>query len=503
MDSRGAGRTKRPGRSARSTEAGSPLIPGVRRFSGSSSVGRNAVMVSLEPLGDRAFLAHFATERDAARWAAAVRALRPPGVTDVVLAYRSAAVFADPDRVELEDLETQLAAIEAGSGDLAEGKLVEIPVLYDGPDLEPAAAMLGLGRDEVVALHTADRIRRLRDRLPAGLPVRGVSPRRRSAAWRGATSPGSRSPPGRSPSPAVRRGSTRASLPADGTCWAGRRSASPIPTRDTSPSAPGTGSGSGPSTRPNSRTGAMSDSEPAGGTAPRSIDLNADLGEGCPNDRALLERVTSASICCGAHAGDPESIRATLRAARELGVVAGAHPGYRRPRRVRPARAVRSGRIEVERLILDQVADLRILADELGVPVRFLKPHGALYNQAQRQEEVARGVVAAACALGLPLLGQPGTLLESLARERDDPLHRRGFPRSPLPRRRLAGASRRARCGAPRPPRDRGPGRPARRRGAGRDALHSRRRARGGRRMRIASGSCWIATGSRTRSFLE
>ena len=98
-------------------------------------------MVSLEPLGDRAFLAHFANERGAASWAAAVRALRLTGVTDVVLAYRSAAVFADPDRVELEELETQLAAIEGGAREVAEGKLLEIPVLYDGPDLEPAGTV--------------------------------------------------------------------------------------------------------------------------------------------------------------------------------------------------------------------------------------------------------------------------------------------------------------------------------------------------------------------------
>ena len=133
-------------------------------------------MVSLEPLGDRAFLAHFGTERDAARWVAAVRALRQPGVTDVVLAYRSAAVFADPDRVELEELETQLAAIEAGSGDLAEGKLVEIPVLYDGPDLEPAATMLGLGRDEVVALHTATAFDVFAIGFLQGFPYAGYLP---------------------------------------------------------------------------------------------------------------------------------------------------------------------------------------------------------------------------------------------------------------------------------------------------------------------------------------
>lgn len=171
----------------------------------------------------------------------------------------------------------------------------------------------------------------------------------------------------------------------------------------------------------------MSGSDPAGGTAPRSIDLNADLAEGCPNDRALLERVTSASLCCGAHAGDPESIRATLREARQLGVVAGAHPGY--PDREgfgRRERSVTSS--EVERLILDQLDTFRGLAGEMDVPIRFVKPHGALYNQAQRQEEVARGVIEALARLGLPLLGQPGTRLEALARERGIDFIPEGFP---------------------------------------------------------------------------
>ena len=63
---------------------------------------------ALEPLGDRAYLAHFADERAAAGWAAAVRDRRWPGVTDVVLAYRTVAVFADPDRVDLSELESRL-----------------------------------------------------------------------------------------------------------------------------------------------------------------------------------------------------------------------------------------------------------------------------------------------------------------------------------------------------------------------------------------------------------
>jgi UPF0271 protein len=172
----------------------------------------------------------------------------------------------------------------------------------------------------------------------------------------------------------------------------------------------------------------MNDSEATPSVQPLlAIDLNADLGEGCPNDRALLGLVTSASIGCGAHAGSPDGIRQTLRDARDCGVLVGAHPGY--PDREHFGRREQDIASEaVQSLILEQLSSLRELAAEAGVPVRFLKPHGALYNQAQRQTEIARGVVAASVELGLPLLGQPDTLLERLASAEGVRYIAEGFP---------------------------------------------------------------------------
>jgi UPF0271 protein len=159
----------------------------------------------------------------------------------------------------------------------------------------------------------------------------------------------------------------------------------------------------------------------------RTIDLNADLGEGFPDDRALLALVTSASVCCGAHAGGSDVIRDTLRAARDCGVVVGAHPGY--PDREGFGRRDQEiATDEVATLVFGQLAELSRLARDLGVPIRFLKPHGALYNQAQRQEEIARGVLAAAASLDLALLGQPGTVLEKLARSAGVSYVAEGFP---------------------------------------------------------------------------
>src|SRR5262245_48645858 len=115
--------------------------------------------IDLDPLGDRAFLAHFAAEFTAAGWAEAVRGRGWPGVTDVVLAYRTVAVFADPDRVDLPALESDLRTIAPetsggpGTGPPRTGKRLEIPVLYDGADLESVAGRLGLSPADVIALH--------------------------------------------------------------------------------------------------------------------------------------------------------------------------------------------------------------------------------------------------------------------------------------------------------------------------------------------------------------
>jgi UPF0271 protein len=157
------------------------------------------------------------------------------------------------------------------------------------------------------------------------------------------------------------------------------------------------------------------------------IDVNADLGEGFPNDARLLGLVTSASVSCGGHAGDRETILATLGLARGAGVEVGSHPGYAdREEFGRRPQAVESD--QVWRLVVDQHAALDRLAGEVGAVLRFVKPHGALYNQAQSEEQVARGVIAAVRSLELPVLGQPGGVLQRLAREAGVVFVAEGFP---------------------------------------------------------------------------
>jgi 5-oxoprolinase (ATP-hydrolysing) subunit A len=145
------------------------------------------------------------------------------------------------------------------------------------------------------------------------------------------------------------------------------------------------------------------------------IDLNADLGEGAGTDADLMPLVTSVNVCCGFHAGDVDTVAAALELADQHGVRVGAHPGY--------ADRVNCGRVELDydegeilRLGVYQLGALKALADMLGVEVAYLKPHGALYNQACRLESYATGVLAIAAECGdLPILGLPGSVLERLA----------------------------------------------------------------------------------------
>lgn len=155
------------------------------------------------------------------------------------------------------------------------------------------------------------------------------------------------------------------------------------------------------------------------------IDLNADLGEGVTDDDGLLAIVTSANVACGYHAGDGPTMRAVCTMAAERGVVVGAQVSY----------ADREGfgrrRMDVAHEVLrdqvaDQVATLSRIALECGTEVRYLKPHGALYNRVVDDADQARAVLAGSG--GLPVLGLPGSLLVRLAVDEGRESVHEGFP---------------------------------------------------------------------------
>lgn len=130
----------------------------------------------------------------------------------------------------------------------------------------------------------------------------------------------------------------------------------------------------------------------------RRIDFNCDLGEGCGDDAAIVPLISSASIACGAHAGDESTMRATLRLCHAHGVASGAHPGYD-DRAHFGRRECALSRDEISVLVTAQVTRLATIAREEGVRLRHVKPHGALYNLAARDRTVADAIAHAVAAL--------------------------------------------------------------------------------------------------------
>lgn len=147
----------------------------------------------------------------------------------------------------------------------------------------------------------------------------------------------------------------------------------------------------------------------------KTIDLNSDLGEGCAGDPDIMPLITSANIGCGFHAGDCETTFAALELAARHHIQVGAHPGF--PDREELGRRELSWPAEkIFHECLYQVGALKALARSAGCMVRYLKPHGALYNMACRDGALAAPVIAACVELGLPVMGLPGSQLERAAR---------------------------------------------------------------------------------------
>jgi UPF0271 protein len=124
------------------------------------------------------------------------------------------------------------------------------------------------------------------------------------------------------------------------------------------------------------------------------VDLNADLGEGAPDDAELLALVSSANIACGWHAGDARLMQATVAAALASGVAIGAHPSY--PDRESFGRSeMQLAPADVRADLIYQIGALDALVRAAGGRLHHVKPHGALYNQAARDPELADAIAAA------------------------------------------------------------------------------------------------------------
>lgn len=159
------------------------------------------------------------------------------------------------------------------------------------------------------------------------------------------------------------------------------------------------------------------------------IDLNFDLGEGMDNDEAIMPYITSANIACGFHAGDEQTMRETLRLAKRFGVNAGAHPSWNdRENFGRKEMSVSPD--EVETLVFEQIQILAAIAKEEGVTLTHVKPHGALYNQAAKDVELASVIARAVktVSVDLILVGLAGSRSIEAGREMGLRVAAEGFP---------------------------------------------------------------------------
>lgn len=150
-----------------------------------------------------------------------------------------------------------------------------------------------------------------------------------------------------------------------------------------------------------------------------SIDLNCDMGEGMPHDAALMRYISSANISCGAHAGDIDIMRKTIELAIQHKVAVGAHPSY--PDKVNFGRndLLDAGfaRQDLENSLIEQLGLFKDVCAEFGIAIHHVKPHGALYNRAAKDIEIAELVcrIMKQVNLSVCLYGLSGSVMKKAA----------------------------------------------------------------------------------------
>ncbi len=144
--------------------------------------------------------------------------------------------------------------------------------------------------------------------------------------------------------------------------------------------------------------------------------INCDMGEGygiyrVGDDAGMMPLISMANVACGFHGSDPNHMRATVRLARQHGVEVGAHPSLP-DRQGFGRRAMAIGREEMANILIYQVGALAGFLKAEDMELGYIKPHGALYGMATRDEEIAHAVCDAADVFEVPLLGMKNTLHE-------------------------------------------------------------------------------------------
>jgi UPF0271 protein len=153
-----------------------------------------------------------------------------------------------------------------------------------------------------------------------------------------------------------------------------------------------------------------------------TIEINCDMGEAfglykCGDDDGIMPYITMANVACGFHASDPVVMRKTVRLAKRHGVRVGAHPSYPDLQGF-GRREIKMSRDELSACLIYQVGALKAFLDAEGMKLNHIKPHGALYGVAARDEQVAHAVCDAAEVFGVTLLGMAATKHEEVYTKR-------------------------------------------------------------------------------------
>ena len=152
------------------------------------------------------------------------------------------------------------------------------------------------------------------------------------------------------------------------------------------------------------------------------VEINCDMGESfgiysAGNDEEIMPLIDIANVACGFHASDPNHIRKTVELAKKYNVKIGAHPslpdlqGFGR-------REMKLQRHELKNLIMYQVGALKSFLDEFDMPLNHIKPHGALYGMASKDEEVAHAIADAVVVFNVSIFGMVNTFHEKVYRKR-------------------------------------------------------------------------------------
>ena len=148
------------------------------------------------------------------------------------------------------------------------------------------------------------------------------------------------------------------------------------------------------------------------------VEINCDMGEGfslyrCGDDEGIMPYIHIANVACGFHAADPVVMRRTVKLAKKHGVKVGAHPsfpdlqGFGR-------REMKMSRDELSACVVYQVGALKAFLEAEGMELNHIKPHGALYVAAARDELLAHAVADAVAVFKVPVLGMANTVHESV-----------------------------------------------------------------------------------------